>query len=209
MNRRPTSPALSPIAALALGLTLGLALAPPLAAQQGAGWTTDPRSGCRVWKPFPHEVATTSWSGGCSNGLADGVGKIEWRNDKGQLLQSYEGPVKAGKAQGRGKAVFGNGARYEGDFADGDLNGHGTYDTPDGGRYVGQMRNGDYSGRGTFTWKSGDRYEGQWANDKANGQGTKTLPDGRSYSGQWTNGCFRQGDRWSTVGTTAEACGFR
>jgi hypothetical protein len=46
--------------------------------------------------------------------------------------------------------------------------------------------------------------------DRANGWGTKSGgPGGQVFTGTWTNGCFRENQRWATVGATAQACGFQ
>ena len=34
-------------------------------------------------------------------------------------------------------------------------------------------------------------------------------PGGQVFTGTWTNGCFRENQRWATVGATAQACGFQ
>ena len=82
-------------------------------------------------------------------------------------------------------------------------------DTKPSDHYEGDYRDGKMNGRGAYVWADRNRYEGEFRDDKAHGSGTKTLADGRVYTGTWTNGCFRQGDRWSTVGTSAKECGFK
>ena len=93
--------------------------------------------------------------------------------------------VDAIRRTGRGILYFADGGRYEGDFVDGKM-----------------------QGRGLRVWSNGTRYEGEWRNDMANGYGTKSSVDGQVFTGTWTNGCFRQENRWSTVGATPRACGF-
>lgn len=180
----------------------------PALAQADGHWPVDPRTGCKLWTSST-EAETVTWSGGCTNGLAEGPGKASFTLATGGKPYTIEGTLRAGKLQGRGTALYRNGARYEGQFSDGRPGGQGTYSFPDGARYTGQMRKGDFNGHGVHTWPNGDRYEGNWANDKADGQGTKTTADGKVYSGTWSNGCFRQGDRWSTVGATREQCGYK
>ena len=78
-----------------------------------------------------------------------------------------------------------------------------------GDRYEGDFVDGKAQGRGTRTYAEGGRYDGEWRNDLPNGYGTRYAADGRSYSGSWQNGCFREGQRWATVGVTAQQCGFQ
>ena len=41
------------------------------------------RPGCYLWNPFPQDNETVTWSGVCSNGLAQGNGRVTWfENDE-------------------------------------------------------------------------------------------------------------------------------
>lgn len=126
-----------------------------------AGWSTDAKTGCRVWNSNPEPGETMSWSGACQGGLAQGRGVLQWFKD--------------GRPNGR----------YEGDYRDGKVN-----------------------GRGVYTWASGTRFEGEFRDDRPDGPGTLTQPNGTVYSGAWTNGCFRQGDRKTSVMVSRKECGF-
>lgn len=168
-------------------ITLLLTLLPVLAGAQAPlkpGWAVDPRTGCKAWDESPKPGWQMTWSGGCVNGLAEGSGTLQWTAG-GKMLSRYVGGYRAGKMNGQGVYSWVSGNRYEGEFANDNFNGHGV-----------------------MIFANGDRFEGLWKDDKANGQGTKTTADGKVYSGTWTNGCFRQGDRWATVGATAKQCGF-
>lgn len=175
-------------------------------------WVTDSRTGCKI-ATMGSGKNTVSWSGGCVEGLADGRGALRWSGEN-NLVDQYEGEMRRGRKNGRGTFIWISGSRYAGDrydgqFVDDMFHGRGVYLWKSGNRYEGEWRNNDFNGQGVMQWANGDRYTGQWQNDKAHGQGTKTAADGRSWSGTWNNGCFRQGDKWSTVGTTAEKCGFK
>lgn len=213
-----------------------LATLPAVAQNVQPGWTADPRTGCRVWNASPQPNETVAWSGACGDGMAQGRGRLEWF-ENAILTEHFEGEYRNGKKHGRGVKVwangnrhdgewrddkrngrgvlvFGKGSRYNGDRYDGEWrddnqHGRGIYVWASGTRYDGEWRDGNMHGRGVEVWANGDRYDGEWRNDKAHGSGTKTLADGRTYTGTWTNGCFRQGDRWSTAGTTAKECGFK
>src|SRR6267143_24691 len=103
-------------------------------------WVADLGNGCKVWSSYPEPNATISWSGDCKNGLAQGVGVLQWFKD--------------GKAH----------SRYEGEYRDGKLNGRGVYTWVSGGRYEGELKDNKPNGRGVFTFADGDRYEGSWTN---------------------------------------------
>lgn len=167
-------------------LVIGLLLGFPALAQSvlQPGWIGDARTGCKVWDGDPQPTKTITWSGACSNGLAQGRGVLQW------FLN--------------GKPTV----RYEGEFRDGKINGQGIKNWTDGGRYEGEFRDGRITGRGVFTLADGSRYEGEFRDGAANGAGNYMQPDGTTYSGTWTNGCFVQGDRWAVVGAAAKKCGF-
>jgi hypothetical protein len=120
----------------------------------------------------------------------------------------YEGGRRDGTYTGHGIFVWANGARYEGDFVNGKRTGRGTKIWANGTQYKGDFVNGKRTGHGMLIWASGARYEGEWQNGKPHGFGTKRDASGRIFSGTWTNGCFRQGNRRTTIGTTALECGF-
>ena len=40
------------------------------------------RPGCYLWNPAPQEDVTVTWSGGCSNGLAQGEGRVDWFSER-------------------------------------------------------------------------------------------------------------------------------
>ena len=173
-------------------------------------------------------VPTDRYEGEMKDGLYEGQGKLTYANKA-----RYEGEFKAGERDGRGTYIFASGARltadfregrpqgnglyvwpngnrYIGDFRDNQRTGRGTLMFADGGRYEGEFSNGKMQGRGVRVWANGSRYEGEWMNDQASGWGTKSGgPDGQVFTGTWANGCFRDNQRWATVGTTAQACGFQ
>ena len=56
----------------------------------------------------------------------------------------------------------------------------------------------------------GVRYEGEYVDGKPHGYGERTDADGNVRRGIWKHGCWgEKGGRWATIGTTAEACGFK
>ena len=153
-------------------------------AQPKEEWIADPKTGCKVWDQSPLPKETITWSGACRDGLATGRGVVQWYLD--------------------GKP----GERDEVEMANGKMNGHGVIRYRLGDIYAGDLQNGQQNGHGVYTYANGNRYDGEWRDDKPNGHGTYTSA-GKTYAGNWTNGCFKQGEYWAVIGTTAQACGFK
>lgn len=138
-----------------------------LSADEDVNWIADSK-GCKIANPFPQPGESVTWSGGCSNGLADGEGEMQWFID-GKPLDRYEGMLRDGWAEGKGTLIR-EGGRYSGDWKRSQQDGKGRYDAPDG------------------TW-----YEGEWKDGKPHGSGQLQTPDGRLITGTWVDGVF-EGD---------------
>ena len=55
--------------------------------------------GCYLWNPYPADDETVDWSGECSDGFAQGNGRISWfQND--ELSQIAEGRLQDGRRHG-------------------------------------------------------------------------------------------------------------
>jgi hypothetical protein len=132
------------------------------------------------------------------------------------MVERYEGPMRDGAADGKGKQQWADGTRYDGQFQGGAPNGLGITMFPGGATYTGEHRAGLPHGTGIYAWRNGERYEGEFADGRAHGQGTYTLPTANLasasgagiYSGRWNKGCFRDGVRWAVIGVTPRDCGF-
>jgi hypothetical protein len=111
---------------------------PAWAQSAKGGWIADPLSGCRVWDSSPSPNETITWSGSCTNGLAQGPGSLQW--------------VQNGTPM----------ERDAGEWRDGKLNGHGTVVFPDGTRFDGEWREGRANGMGHLVGPKGS-YKGVWA----------------------------------------------
>ena len=77
------------------------------------------RLGCYLWNPNPRENVTVTWSGGCSNGLAQGNGEVNWyQND--ELIQIWETRLQDGHPDGPFVQRYGDGAlEGEGQYMNG------------------------------------------------------------------------------------------
>jgi len=111
-----------------------------------------------------------SYSGGCKDGLAEGVGTA-----KG--IAEFHGEFKAGMIHGKGVKTWPNGDRYEGSFVEGRKEGTGKYTWGPGTQWAGESYEGGYEndmrhGFGTYHWSSEKFYSGPWQNDQLAGPGS-------------------------------------
>lgn len=196
----------------------------PLAEVGKPGWTLA-GNGCFVWNRAPAPEETASWSGPCINKRASGRGLLVWR--AGESEQRYEGEMRDGHLNGRGKYTFTLSTFYEGDFKDDDFDGKGVMAEP-GVRFEGLWKAGRKNGRGVLTTMNGDRYDGEFAEDAMTGRGVLVLSDGRKYdgalkdglpegqgtltdpagsvTGTWKAGCFNDGKNKAAFGVSPSAC---
>ena len=142
-------------------------------------WMEDAKSGCQVWDPNPQLDETVSWSGGCSNGHADGFGTAQWFK-AGSRIETNEGEWRDGRQSGKGAQIWPTG-RFDGEIADGLPNGQGVL-------ALQKLR-----------------YEGQFRDGMPNGIGTLTVGD-RIVQGTWKNGCLQGGERKAAIGVPLSAC---
>ncbi len=151
-------------------LTVALIQAVPTiaASDDDVQWIAD-QNGCKVANPMPQPNESISWTGPCMEGFADGDGVLTFSVD-GTPNSRYEGTLRRGWADGRGKLEL-----------------------PDGGRYEGEWKQSAENGMGRRDWADGSSYDGQWRNGKPHGAGQFCLPDGRLLMGTWVDGIF-EGD---------------
>ncbi len=120
------------------------------------------------------------------NGKANGHGKA-WFGE-GCI---YEGEFVDGKPSGHGKG-WTHGTVYEGHFVDGAANGMGTCKHGDGDFYTGEFKDGMRHGYGKCVYATGDVYDGVWEKNAKCGKGTCIFKDGKKYEGNWKDG-FKHG----------------
>jgi hypothetical protein len=144
------------------------------------------RSGCRVMASPQTPELRVSWSGGCSNGYAEGTGVLTWASGN-----RYEGDVRAGVINGNGTFYWTNGDWYQGEFRDGRRHGVGTHYFGCSGRYQGEFQNGMMHGVGAFYMANGDHYEGEVRNGVMDGVGKYFLSKGNRYEGEFSKGAMQ------------------
>ncbi len=89
----------------------------------------------------------------------------------------------------QGSLRFLNGDRYEGEVRSGKCNGRGKYTSANGKTYTGEFRDNQHYGIGKLTFANGDVYFGHWLEGKRHGQGIEYAGDGSIwYSGTWNWG---------------------
>jgi len=162
--------------ALALALNILAASAQPA---QSGNYIVDANTGCKVWNPNPKSTETIAWSGSCTNGLAQGRGKLQWLENT-NVYETDEGEWSAGRQFGRGSQVWPLG-RYDGDIA-----------------------NSEPNGQGVLTLKNA-RYDGEFRNGKPNGLGVITSQRG-VFKGTWKDGCLIGDKQKIAVGVPTSAC---
>ncbi len=160
------------VAALSAGFVLAAAVA------HAGEWIADAKTSCQVWDPNPQLDEAVTWSGACSNGYADGSGKVQWLKDN-KLIETDEGEWRGGRQAGKGMQDWPIG-HYEGELADGLPNGEGVL-TFQKFRYEGEFRDGKPNGIGSLI------------------EGSETVP------GTWRDGCLL-GQRKASIGVPLSAC---
>ena len=109
----------------------------------------------------------------------------------GLLIGTYEGELKNGNPDGKGRFFHILGGYYEGDWKDGKKEGFGIDKMKNMAMnevYEGEFKDDKRNGKGTLTLGDGEVYEGDWVNDKKDGKGKTTYPNGDTYEGDFKNG---------------------
>ena len=77
------------------------------------------------------------------------------------LTKDSGSPVSSPRRfNGKGRAVYEDGATYEGDFVDGRKEGFGVYVYPNGDKYEGEFKRGEKHGRGKLIFADGSFFHG-------------------------------------------------
>ena len=143
-----------------LFLLISLACTLPASAQ-AAHWLADHNSGCQIRNPLPLPDESVSWSGGCNNGKASGLGILRWYAE-GKLFLTLTGVMEAGQCRRNCTVSTQSGSSYVGDLRDNRPHGSGTLRSADGSRYTGGWAGGKKHGPGRFTAKDGSSQQELW-----------------------------------------------
>jgi hypothetical protein len=138
-------------------------------------WEATDRSDCVVWNDGSLRDAYflwtgythVTWTGGCADGKADGLGILTWHFLDG-AVDRYDGVMEAGMIHGPGTLTLANGDRLDGNW-----------------------RNNLLHGQAVAEWASGERYDGEWYRDTRHGQGSMMWKNGAVYRGEWRHGLMQ------------------
>lgn len=162
-----------------------------------------------LFEPGPIQLNNGSYYNGTwnSNGKMDGYGEfftkigrerlyIDGFWDDGNLKgakvkagnNTYEGSLKDGLFNGKGKMEYEDKTKYEGDFENNKKQGVGKFTFSDGTIFEGNFDKDEIGNKGKFTWRNGKTYEGELNNGIFNGKGIFTVPNTAIYEGEFKNG---------------------
>lgn len=168
-------------------------------------WVPLSGADCKVWSdeaPNPKDQVT--WSGGCRDGKASGIGKLEWKRD-GKVLGTYDGNMADGRFDGPGRLRLPTGSggfeQMEGFFRDGVIGDIGLYQDSAGIIYDGELKDGKPHGTG-YSKGGGEEYAGEFHEGKRHGIGVLIAEDA-AYVGEFEN------DKASGSGVLEDAEGGR
>ncbi|MBQ9345892.1 MAG: hypothetical protein IJT94_00955 [Oscillibacter sp.] len=126
------------------------------------------------------------------NGLPDGYGTFESKNDDGTSW-TYEGNWVGGHWNGQGKTTWSNGYVYDGEYLNDVESGKGIYTLPDGKHFDGTFVSGEFKGDGVLYFTDGSSFIGQFENfDTA--VGTYVDTGGQSFDASLQDGIILLND---------------
>lgn len=112
-------------------------------AQNNGQFIKDHKSNCKIWLDEVTPADSLIWNGNCKNNFASGKGFLQWYQNA-KLAATYNGEMKQGKFDGKGKFEIIGYASFEGTFINGALNGKGAAYFSNGGKTIGNFVNGDF-----------------------------------------------------------------
>ena len=151
-----------------------------------------------IWDPEPSRNSDFAWVPdvveGERDGPVNGAGRLIWRirgkpaYDPDAVFAEFQGVMKDGRPEGRGKYTEHTGLQYDGDWQNGTMEGRGRLKLPTMDEYFGEFRAGKASGIGRYVDVTGETFEGSFVNGLRDGRGTTRLPSGLSYRSTWLAG---------------------
>ena len=156
----------------------------------------------RIADMFPGQSLDFQWSPDASNAapttpgenLAQGKGVLTWRisglptYDPRNIFARYEGALRDGYPEGKGKIRYRSGATYDGEWRAGRPHGVGRETNAEGEHYFGGFANGRREGPGRLVLSDRTTLDGTFRGGAAHGTFDVTLPGGTKYSSTWNHG---------------------
>ena len=159
------------------------------------------RKTVRVWDPHPEKNLDFIWepasgadAGIATDGTINGKGKLVWRvrgsasYDPKTIYSVYEGEMRNGRLNGKGRLEVRSGEMFEGEWVDGLLEGKGVHVNIAGDRYEGAFSAGVPNGEGRYLSRTGEIFEGTFEGGLRQGKGKTRLAGGTVYESQWDKG---------------------
>ena len=155
------------------------------------------RQTLRAWDPHPELGLDFVWEadgGAPAAGTITGSGRLVWlargapAYDRDAIYSEYEGEVRDGRPNGKGRIKLRTGVVYDGTWRDGNMIGHGVLRFANGDRYSGAVDDGAPDGHGRYASADGTIFEGDFVDGRRDGAGTLTLPDARRFRSIWKDG---------------------
>lgn len=145
------------------------------------------------------------------------LGSYSFKNEEGQVTETYIGSWKQDKKHGFGTYRYSDGDVFAGNYNSNQKDGLGIARFTSGATFVGSFNNGSREGNGTYNWPDDDVFAGKYINDERNGLGIIRYADGAVFIGSFADGriegkgTFRfpngntyigsyQADEWNGVG---------
>ena len=175
--------------------------------------------GCYVWNPFRYGMDwTTTWTGECSDGLAQGTGTLttdsRYKAVSTGLLRDgkkhghwvtrwesgvfegavWEGPYVDGNRHGRWIASDRHGKVWKGSYVEDKKQGHWVLTGPNGERREGPYVDGKQHGHWVERLGGSSFMKGPYVEGKKHGQWVERYGNGTVGKGPYVNG--RQTGRW-------------
>ena len=146
------------------------------------------QAGCYVWNENLATNATVTWTGGCSEGRAQGEGTLKWVWEDGEKTSESTGSLTDGKAHGQWVSRKADGDGWEGPYVDGKKHGPWVWRYSDGLVQEGPYVDGKMHGQWVFRDADGDVWEGPFVDGKMHGQWVIREADGDVQEGPYVDG---------------------
>ena len=155
------------------------------------------RQTLRAWDENPELGLDFVWEaagGSQTPGTITGSGRLVWlakgaaAYDRDAIFSEYEGEVRDGRPNGKGRIKLKSGVVYDGTWRDGHMIGYGVLRFQNGDRYSGAVDDGAPDGFGRYASVDGTIFEGTFAEGRRDGAGTLTTPDARRFRSVWKDG---------------------